>query len=85
VKQIIPDELYRATPGRIVRPSPPSNFPSNEVVAVLDALNNIVFFNNTYMDDEKLFRRALFMEEPVLRLPPKYKPPVTRHWDGYFG
>lgn len=83
MKQIIPDALYRHNDRRMLSPQDPSFFPAKDIVAILDAMANIVYLNRTYQSDERLFRRALFMEEPVLRLPPKYQPPASRHWDGY--
>lgn len=57
---------------RIFRPTPPDFFPQADIVAVLDQVTNIVHFNTTFAGDRTLERRALFMEDSILRLPANY-------------
>lgn len=77
--------MYRHNERRILRPMPPTYFPSKDIVAVLSPIENIVYFNTTFTGDSILERRALFLDEPVLRLPPKYQPSRAHWWDGYIG
>lgn len=54
---------------RILRRTDPSFFPSPDIVAVHDQVDNIVYFNIAF-DDPVWERRALFIpdDNPVLRL-----------------
>jgi hypothetical protein len=68
--------MYAPNARRLLRPKSPAFFPDQKIIAVLDPIDNIIYFNSRYTGDRILERRALFMVEQVLRIPDKYIPPI---------